>query len=75
MLLKSSAAFILVVLFMLMLFGAYLYTDCHNEYRGIADVLLVTGWLCHVFLVATQWADDPSDYKPVGVCFRWGSPW
>lgn len=46
MLLKSSAAFILVVLFMLMLFGAYLYTDCHNEYRGIADVLLAISFFC-----------------------------
>jgi hypothetical protein len=43
MLLKSTSAFVLVVFFMLVLFGVYLYTDCHNEFRGIADVLLVTG--------------------------------
>ena len=42
MLLKSASAFILVVLFMMVLFGVYLYTDCHNEFRGLADVLLVT---------------------------------
>lgn len=46
MLLKSTSAFVLVVFFMLVLFGVYLYTDCHNEFRGIADVLLAVGFFC-----------------------------
>eukprot|EP00435_Cladocopium_sp_Y103_P067486 s393_g30.t1 len=46
MILKGVCAVILVVLFMFGLFGVYLYTDCHNEFRGSADVLLAICFFC-----------------------------